>query len=79
MKFVREVKRGVRALGAIVALGLVAGGVAIDGSVVGVRDSLNKAYYGKEVSPTDILVRGTTRTPKADPLLQAVGKLAAAK
>ena len=32
------------------------GGISLDGSVVGVRDSLNKAYYGKEVSPVQIIV-----------------------
>jgi hypothetical protein len=44
-----------------------------------VRDSLNKAYYGKEVSPSDVLLKGTPKNPKAAPLLDAVGKLAAAK
>jgi lipid-binding SYLF domain-containing protein len=55
------------------------GGFSAEGSVVRVRDSLNKAYYGKEVSPADVLVRATPRNPKADPLLQSVAKLAAAK
>lgn len=32
------------------------GGINLDGSVVGVRDSLNKAYYGREVSPVQIIV-----------------------
>jgi SH3 domain-containing YSC84-like protein 1 len=32
------------------------GGINLDGSVVGVRDSLNKAYYGKDVSPVQIIV-----------------------
>jgi lipid-binding SYLF domain-containing protein len=32
------------------------GGVNLDGSVVAVRDSLNKAYYGKEVTPVQIIV-----------------------
>jgi len=30
------------------------GGVSVDGAVVGVRGSLNDAYYGKKVNPTDI-------------------------
>jgi SH3 domain-containing YSC84-like protein 1 len=55
------------------------GGFSVDGAVVSVRDSLNKAYYGKEVNTTDVLVRGTAKNPKADPLLGAVSKLAAAK
>jgi lipid-binding SYLF domain-containing protein len=29
----------------------------LEGSVVGVRDSLNQAYYGKDVRPVDILVK----------------------
>jgi len=28
----------------------------LEGAVVGVRDSLNQAYYGKEVRPADIIV-----------------------
>jgi lipid-binding SYLF domain-containing protein len=55
------------------------GGFSAEGSVVSVRDSLNKAYYGKEVSPSDVLLKGTPKNPKAAPLLDAVGKLAAAK
>lgn len=31
-------------------------GLNLEGSVVDVRDSLNKAYYGKEVSPVEIVV-----------------------
>lgn len=32
-------------------------GVNLEGSVVDVRDSLNAAYYGKDVKPTDIIVK----------------------
>ncbi len=32
-------------------------GLNLEGSVVDVRDSLNRAYYGKEVSPVDIVVK----------------------
>lgn len=31
-------------------------GLNLEGSVVGVRDSLNKAYYGKAVTPVEIIV-----------------------
>lgn len=31
-------------------------GLNLEGSVVGVRDSLNKAYYGKDVTPVQIIV-----------------------
>ena len=51
------------------------GGFSVDGSVVGVRTSLNNAYYGKEVTPTDILIKGTVTNPHADPLLGAVKQL----
>jgi lipid-binding SYLF domain-containing protein len=32
------------------------GGINLDGSVVAVRDSLNTAYYGKQVTPVQIIV-----------------------
>jgi lipid-binding SYLF domain-containing protein len=32
-------------------------GLNLEGSVVDVRDSLNKAYYGKDVSPVDVIVK----------------------
>ena len=38
------------------AKGLYAG-LNLEGSVVGVRDNLNQAYYGKDVRPVDILVK----------------------
>jgi lipid-binding SYLF domain-containing protein len=38
------------------AKGLYAG-LNLEGAVVAVRDSLNSAYYGKDVKPTDILVK----------------------
>ncbi len=52
------------------------GGFSVDGSVVGVRTALNQAFYGKPVSPTDILIKGTVTSPEADPLIGAVAKLA---
>jgi lipid-binding SYLF domain-containing protein len=51
------------------------GGFSVEGSVVGVRTSLNQAYFGKPVTPTDILVKGDVKNPHADPLLQAVRQL----
>ena len=52
------------------------GGFSVDGSVVGVRTALNQAFYGKPVSPTDILIKGAVTSPQADPLIAAVTKLA---
>ncbi len=51
------------------------GGVSVDGSVAGVRTALNQAYYGKPVSPADILIKGTVKNPQASGLLGAVAKL----
>jgi lipid-binding SYLF domain-containing protein len=55
------------------AKGLYAG-MSVEGAVVATRGSLNKAYYGKEVSPTDILIRGTVSNPQAAGLIEAVTK-----
>ena len=55
------------------------GGFSVDGSVVGVRTSLNHAYYGKEVTPADILIKGTVRNAHAEPLLSAVTQLGGGK
>jgi SH3 domain-containing YSC84-like protein 1 len=52
------------------------GGFSVDGSVAGVRTALNEAYYGKAVSPTDILIRGAVKNPQADELIGMVAKLA---
>ena len=51
------------------------GGFSVDGSVAGVRSSLNKAYYGKETTPTDILIKGDAKNPQAASLLEAVTTL----
>jgi lipid-binding SYLF domain-containing protein len=52
------------------------GGFSVDGSVAGVRTALNQAYYGKPVTPTDILIKGTVKNPQADALIGTVAKLA---
>ena len=48
------------------------GGLSLEGSVISVRDSLNQAYYGKPVTPVDILIEGNVKNPKADPLIKAL-------
>ena len=48
-------------------------GLNLEGSVIVVRDSLNKAYYGKDVRPADIIVsRGVGNQGSAD-LRAAIG------
>jgi lipid-binding SYLF domain-containing protein len=54
-------------------------GVSLEGAVVGVREALNKAYYGKEVNPTDILIRRSVKNPQAAQLIGAVAKVAGGK
>jgi lipid-binding SYLF domain-containing protein len=49
-------------------------GLNLDGSHVGVRESLNKAYYGKEATPVDILVKKSVSNKGADPLREELKK-----
>lgn len=52
------------------------GGVSVEGSVVDVRQSWNKAYFGEDLRPSDILLHGKGENPHADPLLEAIATLA---
>jgi len=49
-------------------------GLNLDGSYVDVRDSLNKAYYGKDVSPADIIVKHSVSNKGAVPLREELKK-----
>jgi SH3 domain-containing YSC84-like protein 1 len=51
-------------------------GVSVDGSVLDVRASLNRAYYDAEATPVDILVRGKSSNKHADALRSAVAAAA---
>ena len=51
-------------------------GLAIDGSVIDVRNALNSAYYGKKVTPIDILVKQVAVKPESAALHAAVKKAA---
>ena len=46
----------------------------LDGSYVGVREGLNKAYYGKDVTPVDILVKKSVSNKGAVPLKEELKK-----
>lgn len=50
------------------------GGVNLEGSLIEVRDGLNRAYYGKEVTPLDIIVRRSASNPGSGDLLAALKK-----
>jgi lipid-binding SYLF domain-containing protein len=54
-------------------------GLALDGAVVAVREALNKAYYKKAVTPTQILIQREVSNPQAAGLIRAVARLAGGK
>ena len=49
-------------------------GVSLEGAVVSVRDSLNEAYYGKKVSPADIIVKESVTNKGSAPLREELRK-----
>jgi lipid-binding SYLF domain-containing protein len=51
-------------------------GISFDGAVVATRDGLNKAYYGKAVTPTDILIRREVSNARAASLIRSVTEVA---
>jgi lipid-binding SYLF domain-containing protein len=55
------------------------GGVSIDGAVVATRSGLNADYYGKPVTPADILVSRAASNAHADALIELVRKAATPK
>jgi lipid-binding SYLF domain-containing protein len=50
-------------------------GISVDGSMIAVSDESNRAYYGKAVRPTDIIVKQSVSNPKSTELKNAVDKL----
>ena len=54
------------------------GGVSVEGSVIGPRHALNRAYYGREASPVDILIRRDVKNEHATELVAAVTKMSQA-
>jgi SH3 domain-containing YSC84-like protein 1 len=52
----------------------VYGGLNLDGTVIALSNDWNKAYFGKEVLPPDILIRQSVHNKQADPLLAQVTK-----
>lgn len=47
-------------------------GMSVEGSVVDVRATLNKAYYGREVTPIDIVAKRSVSNKHADALRKAL-------
>lgn len=54
-------------------------GVSLEGSVISTRGKWNEAYYGKAVSPVDIIVKRSVSNPGSKALRTSVGKAAAGK
>jgi lipid-binding SYLF domain-containing protein len=52
------------------------GGISLDGAVVAVRDGLNNAYYGKTVSPVEILISRAVVNPHAAMLAESLSRSA---
>jgi SH3 domain-containing YSC84-like protein 1 len=52
------------------------GGLNLEGSVISPADEWNSAYYGKNVLPPDILVRGDARNPQGEQLAADIGRAA---
>ena len=55
------------------------GGISLEGAVIAVRDESNRHYYGKEVRPTDILVKQAVGNPHSAGLRAALARAAAGK
>lgn len=54
----------------------VYGGLNLNGTVVSVADNWNQAYYGRSVTPPDILITASARNPQADQLADAISRAA---
>ncbi len=55
------------------ARGLFAG-IALDGSLIGVRSSWNQAYYGHPIGAHAIVLQGEGSNPGAEPLREVLGR-----
>jgi len=60
------------------AKGLFAG-ISLEGAVIATRDEWNRDYYGKEVGPTDILVKQAVTNPQSADLKDALARAAEGK
>jgi lipid-binding SYLF domain-containing protein len=49
--------------------------MSLNGQVISSRDSLNDAYYGKKVTPLEILIKKEVNNPGAVALEAALNKM----
>ena len=54
-------------------------GVSLEGSVFNTKDKWNEAFYGKAVSPADIIVKRSVSNPGSKALRESVAKASAGK
>jgi lipid-binding SYLF domain-containing protein len=54
-------------------------GLSVEGAVVAIRGALNRAYYGQDVTPTDVIIRRTVTNPQAAGLIESITKVASGK
>jgi lipid-binding SYLF domain-containing protein len=52
------------------------GGANFEGSVFSLDDRANEAYYGRAVTPVDVLIKRSVSNPDAAPLLKTVSAIA---
>ncbi len=55
------------------------GGLNLEGSVISPANDWNNAYYGKNVLPPDIVIRGDARNPNGEPLAADIAKASTAR
>ena len=54
-------------------------GLSLEGAVLSTRDKWNETYYGKAVSPVDIIVKRSVSNPGSKALLESIAKSAGSK
>lgn len=55
------------------------GGLSLEGAFVKTRNDWNKAYYGMEVTPMDIIIKNKAKNPHAKPLMEMAQKIISGK
>jgi len=50
------------------------GGINLDGTVISLDDARNRAYYGRAVTPVEILVTRSVSNPSGATLAHAIGR-----
>jgi lipid-binding SYLF domain-containing protein len=55
------------------------GGISLEGAVIATRDEWNRNYYGKDIRPTDILLKRAVMNPHSAGLRAALARAVAGK